>query len=549
MPDQTVLGYRSLGLTATAFAILAAIIVLVRIRTYPEPLEEDLLTYSVIGHELLHGKHLYTDVWDAKPPALYATYALAEGIAGYGSPEVFLLGVVAALATLVGVYRAGAALGRRAGLWAGLFWAFLSSVLAIQANQPNSEVFVNACCIGAFALLVRHPEGRPAYGRVLVAGALFALASMYKPVAVFAAALIAAAHVLAPPAGVSRKSALQETALLGAVGVAGWSLMFLYAAMTGQSAIYWATQVSANAGRSAGFLFNLYRYLREGKILPRFLWFLAPHFLALIAVSLWSLKRGHRRPWILFLGLVVATHVMIFIQGSAFHPHSYQFWLPVLAIGSGWAVAETTTEDPGTGRSRRFWAAQGVAGLALLIILLHELPNYRLPAEEWARKKYGDQILEDRDFAKSLGEQLRPEETMFQYGDMVSLYHYSSKRPPAPGLWCGFLLGRNSLGTLLSAETLARLKAAPPDLFVIPHPDKWEDPSAPASQVGLAARLLGAGKPSDEMAWDQHPVYQWALQNYTPLQPPASSARSPHFLTYVRSGSKLEDRWRGSSGK
>jgi hypothetical protein len=535
---------------AGAFVVLASFIVLVRTRSYGEPLEEDLITYSVIGHEVLHGKRLYTDVWDAKPPVLYATYAGAEALVGHGAAEVFFLGVVAALITLAGVYLAGAGLGRPAGLWAAAFWAVLGGLLVLQANQPNSEAFVNACCVGGFALLVRHPGGRPAPGRAFLAGVLFVLASLYKPVAVIAAASIAAAHVLAPPGGVSRKSALLESALLGGVGVLGWSLVFVYAAVTHQSSIYWATHVSTNAGRSAGFLFNLYRYLREGNILPRRLWFLGPQMLALTAISLWSLRRGHRRQWILFLGWVAGTHVMIFIQGEAFHPHTYQFWLPLLAVGSGWAVAETEIGAPGSER-RRWRVANGAAGIALLVILIHEIPNYRLPPDEWARKKYGEQILEDRRFARSLGAELRPEDTMFQYGDMVSLYYYCSKRPGPPALWSGFLRTRDPLGTRLSEETLLRLKAAPPDLFVIPYPESWEEPSDHPARVGLAGRLFGVDRAApEEIAWDKHPLYQWAMQHYQPGHPPSFPVQgSSHFLLYVRSGSGLEDRWRRHDGK
>ena len=93
---------------ALALLGLAAVIVLERVRTYAEPLERDAAGYAVISHELVRGRTLYTDLWDRKPPLLYATFAAAERVVGYGPGEVFAVNVAAALVTLVGAYAAGA---------------------------------------------------------------------------------------------------------------------------------------------------------------------------------------------------------------------------------------------------------------------------------------------------------------------------------------------------------------------------------------------------------------------------------------------------------
>src|SRR5438477_962680 len=99
-------------LPVTALIGLCALIVALRAHTYDEPLERDITTYAVIAHEMLNGKNLYSDLWDHKPPAIHATYAAAEWITGYGRNSIFLMNVVAAMATLVACYFAGAAGGR-----------------------------------------------------------------------------------------------------------------------------------------------------------------------------------------------------------------------------------------------------------------------------------------------------------------------------------------------------------------------------------------------------------------------------------------------------
>ena len=72
----------------TLLLVLCGLLVLLRLHTYDEPLERDITTYAVIGHELLGGKALYTDLWDHKPPAIYVTYAAAELLSGYGRDSI-----------------------------------------------------------------------------------------------------------------------------------------------------------------------------------------------------------------------------------------------------------------------------------------------------------------------------------------------------------------------------------------------------------------------------------------------------------------------------
>ena len=106
---------------------------------------------------MLAGKALYTDLWDHKPPAIYLTYAAAEVIAGYGRDSIFLLNISAAFATLLACYFAGSAAGggRLGGLIAAALWALASGDLAIEGNQPNTEVFLNALLTSGFAILLR----------------------------------------------------------------------------------------------------------------------------------------------------------------------------------------------------------------------------------------------------------------------------------------------------------------------------------------------------------------------------------------------------------
>jgi hypothetical protein len=509
-----------------------------------EPLEADLVTYAAMGHELASGKHLYTDVWDVKPPGLYVTYELGELVAGYGDSEMFFLGLTAALLTLLGVYACGAALGRWAGLVAAAFWTALSGALVLQANQPNSEVFINTMYVAAFALVLLHRGERPAWGRAFAAGLLFGVGSTYKPVVVFLAVVVAAAHLVAPPPGLSRRQALVEVALMGLGGAVVWGAIFGYAAASGQWAIYVATNVGANSHRSTGLLFNLYRYLREGKIFPRPLLFVLPLIALVGLAAVRGLRRGPRREWILFVALVVGVHLMIFTQGGAFHPHSYQMWLPVLAIGAGWATAVFAGDraPAPAGFFKRHRGSLAVAA-TFAIVLVHEVPNYFQPANEWARRKYGPTVLDEAPFARAVAALLRPSETLFNYGDGGLFYYYGKLRPTTPTLWSGHLLNETSLGQSLTDATLSRLRQNPPDLFVVDK-DWAVPPPKPPAVAGLAMRLLASGIELDHrLSWDESPVYKWALENYQPWPQDGHLAfHLPRYQLFVRRGSDLERR-------
>jgi 4-amino-4-deoxy-L-arabinose transferase-like glycosyltransferase len=217
-----------------ALLALALLIAVARLHTYDEPLELDITVAAVIGNELLAGRQLYTDLWDHKPPALHITHALAILLVGYGSDAIYLLNIGAAIVTLLGVYAAASAVGGAVpGLWGAAFWTLVSGDVWLQANQPNAEVFVNACVVWAFALLV-HADMRCHVRRFVAIGALFALGSLYKPLVVAPAAVLAIAHLFAPPAGSSRRRAIALILVTAAVGVAAWLITAGYFAALGR---------------------------------------------------------------------------------------------------------------------------------------------------------------------------------------------------------------------------------------------------------------------------------------------------------------------------
>jgi len=221
-----------------------------RLHTYEEPVERDIGNHAVIGHEMLQGRKLYSDLWDSKPPAIFVTYAIADALVGYGPGSVYFVGVVAAIITLLGVYWAGSAVGRPVeahgsvpgGLWAAAFWTFICSDLWLWANQPNTEVGMNACLIWAFALIVRADTKKLQIWRWLIIGVLFAVATLYKPVAITFAVFLSCFYLLVNIRRSSdRKMAFFQICLVAAAGAAVWGAVFAYFAATGRFTVFYDT--------------------------------------------------------------------------------------------------------------------------------------------------------------------------------------------------------------------------------------------------------------------------------------------------------------------
>ena len=59
-----------------------------------------------------HGRELYTDLFEHRPPLVFVLYALAQALVNGRAVEIFLLSVAAALATGLALYPAAGWSGR-----------------------------------------------------------------------------------------------------------------------------------------------------------------------------------------------------------------------------------------------------------------------------------------------------------------------------------------------------------------------------------------------------------------------------------------------------
>ena len=450
-------------LLLTAFAILIAV---ARWHTYAEPMDRDLGDYATVAHEMHHGRHLYTDLPDQKPPAIHLTYYLAEAIAGYHRSEIYGMAVFAAVLTLAAVYLAIAPLaGRRGALWAAAIWTVISGDLHLEANQPNAEVFMNAFLVLGIAILARsYRKPGNDWLPCVAAGLCFAWATLYKHVLVVTPALIGLACFIAPPPGKSRWRAFKEMAVMGAVIAGAWVLVFLYFAWSGQLAAFIQWVITYNWGYAGNLDSNLLGSL--GWIFPDFMKTEYPLIaLALAGMVLQAFQREHRFVVLLLAAMAVGTQIAVALPGKYF-PHYYQLWFPWLILGAGTGIAAV---------ERAFSVRTGtyVGVLVLGLVAAEELPNYCLPAEQWSDMKYGSIFIDSNAVARRANEILKPQETLFQLGDETEFYPVTGRRclssiTAVAGLCEGKFMDS------LRVRLIAELKQAPPDLIIMAEDAEWE---------------------------------------------------------------------------
>jgi 4-amino-4-deoxy-L-arabinose transferase-like glycosyltransferase len=538
---------RRLWFPVLLLIVFASAIALLRLRTFHEPLDRDNVTYIFVGDAIVHGGQSYADAYEIKPPGVYVTYALAELIAGFGERQMYLLNIAAAVTTLFGVYWAGTARGRNAGIWAALFWVLLSGAPTVEANQPNTESFINACIVWALALLAHAggstemnavaPRGRGLM-RAIAVGVLFAVATTFKQIAIVDAGMLSLAHLMtARQLSGGRRRALRDIAIFAAVGAVCWVSMIGYYAATGRFDLFWITNFRNAQAYAGNPLFNIFRYVRSAFFMPDFLWFAAPVMALIVLGCVRDRRELLRRPWALYLACLLAIQIKIPLNGSMFLPHYYQYWLPMLAIGAGWS-AGVKVQSPGFYR-----VGMTAVSIAVLAIVAVEQGRYLLRSpDDYSRLKYGSQMVDARELGLAIGKVLRPDESLYQHGNRPELYFYSQHHPPSAVLWTWHLSDALPIAGILLERHLAALDRRPPDLVVVDQDAKIQATSdeQSAKRHGFIWRLLIGQEKRDE-GRNAEKALQALMPNYRRVEIDAPG-RFPGFEFYVRRGTPLDKR-------
>ncbi len=467
LPGQTkTVGQRAkskIGFAALPIVLLsalAAVLTVDRLLVPQMPLSPDATAYAIIGHGLLDGQSLYTDVWDHKPPVIYIVYAAAEILLGYSPQTIVLLNVFINLAVMFGLFYAGKA-GRGSivsGLWAAALWVIVSGTFEIEARDPNTEVFINACIVWAFAILAKNREDGFAAKHLILIGLLFTLGSFFKPVFVAYAVFLMCAHIAFPHGGaVNRKKALSNTFIIGAVGAIGWITMFGYFAATNRFEIFYKTIVGYNRHYSGNVLANIIAPLQGRSEIV--LDFMNPLSVFVIVGVIFTFFHN-RRQAALLAAFVASTWIAIALPGR-FYVHYFQLWLPALIVGSSWAIGHFSVSEKIQLRLASYAAGIVLAG----ILIFHQIAPYQSAlAKDWT-PFINPPLVAGEETARQINSLLTEDETFLLWGNTPNLYLLSGRKPPTAILFQQHL-NESPVSEVLTNRVKADLERVRPELLI-----------------------------------------------------------------------------------
>jgi dolichyl-phosphate-mannose-protein mannosyltransferase len=184
LPESTSTRFRP----ALSIALLAAAAgaLLLRVVSIAQPLGIDQSLWASAAKGLSRHQLLYRDVWEQRPPGIYATYVAAFRIFGWTPAAIAWIDILASVATTVLLYAIGRRLASRT---TGALAAALYAVLTMPAwlyrhggflERSVCETFIVVCvALAAWcAVLLRQRRSlAPAIGVGLFAGA----AVVFKP--------------------------------------------------------------------------------------------------------------------------------------------------------------------------------------------------------------------------------------------------------------------------------------------------------------------------------------------------------------------------------
>jgi hypothetical protein len=416
---------------STIYILLILILTgcLIRLYSFNEPFENDCTQCAVTAHELLAGKTLYTEIWDHKPAGAFVTYVLAELLFGYTPLMMYMLNIMSFIIILMGVYSVTRHLVKNEWIacLAACFWTLISGDVMLEANQPNSEFFINCCQIWFFFIILTwHPKKRVIL-KILLGGFLVFWASFYKQIAVVFPVFICISFLL----NCHKKHFKRYIIQLGFMAVtatAGWGIVFAYFMIVKRFKDFHFAFFEFNRGYAGSLLNNLLQVFSFKAMLPSYMLFLLPLMVFSLIGIIYLFRIKRKRPAALLIATFLAIIVELVLPGR-FYQHYYQYWLAFLPVGAACGLSFIWSKNAAYLRK----AGYIISVLLVLFYGCYEARYFASPASTWPLKKYGlygHALIDAQNAAATINKLLKDDETFYLWGFETGLYFYSGKRPP-----------------------------------------------------------------------------------------------------------------------
>lgn len=470
---------------AYSFIPAAIIFVLIltgalRLLVLNEPFERDLMVYAMMARSWLEGMALYSEAWDHKPPALYIVYAAAIAIFGQSPLAIWSIGMVFFAITLIGIAVATERLaGPKAAVIAILAWFAFGNDLILQSNQPNVEVFMNACLVWSLALLLPVAENPERSWNIFGAGIMLFFASAFKQIAVFPAVLLAIWLFWLQISSSHEKRtgilhAAKSVLLLGLPGVLGWVGIFLAFQVKGNFEEFYYGVFGYNQSYSGSIFINFAKTILQDVRHPYYV----STFFILFLLHLNFERRNSVRNLLLlnFLGCAI----MVAAPGKGF-PHYYQLLLPTLAVSIGFFLSRFASNF-------RFLGAYIILFAPVLISFGYWTSPERPAFVKYDELGHGGESLESQEIGRWISLNTSVDTVVLHWGAEPGVYFWST-RPTIYRHSYYYPLTQGTRAREMSNDFLNQIKCNPPDIVVISH----------------------------YLVDTEHPLTEFLLENYSPL--------------------------------
>jgi 4-amino-4-deoxy-L-arabinose transferase-like glycosyltransferase len=467
---------RNVRWRSESVALASAIVlgVLFRLGTLRLPLDRDEGAYATIGRGWTSGIIPYRDVFDHKPPVIYAFYALADRLAPASvlsvrvlSSALFVLALVLVFAVTRRVY------GGAAAAFSAVAFALIGNDFTVEAARANTEQVMLPSLVASLYCFVRAGDGtRPLAARWLLAAGVFAgIAVLTKPVAIWPLAVLAVAAAWPGAAEARATASLRALAAIVAGAAIPVAAAAAYFAANGALDDARADVLSFNSAYVRYFWDNGYR----GQVTD--LSPLASPYAMIAFASLFTtfaLPRESRRGHAVIL-LWTASNVVGAKMGVRTFGHYFVPALPGIAmLSAAFVIAVARLTGQASGQSPApAWQRFAPAAAALAIAggwQARENVQFAFLAgpDTQVRREFGEQgpmlFARAGDVSLYLRQATAPDDLILVWGAEAEVY-YLSGRPAASRYIYGISLGfaRDSVDTMRRD-----LEAARPRAVVVP---------------------------------------------------------------------------------
>lgn len=396
--------------------VIGGLVLVTHLRIRDWTVNMDLKIYAIGAHEILHGRQLYTDIWDLKPPAVMLTYMAYELIFGYGQHTLSIMAITCNLLIVLGIYRL--AVASRMGPWAGLagalIWALQCGDVKLELHNANTEYFINVWMLWSFVGMASLVFGKPGKWVPWAVGFCWLAASMYKHSIVVGMIPLALMYLLLQYKMGAFKSALRDVLIWGGIGITGWVLLFGYFAIMGRFDDLYFTLITYCRTYGGSIVNNL-----AVKTNYSFLLHLMGHFKQMILLFalnmvglIWLVERIRRQQVLLFVGMFSFSYLASMSLVDTFE-HYFQYVILTASIGAGWSLA-MLIESPS--RLPR-WLVVTMGVWFVAGIFFTQMPNWQRTREQYDQS-IPNRILdaEGRKLGLQLQKEMKPTDFLLVWG-------------------------------------------------------------------------------------------------------------------------------------